>query len=58
MAKWKNLFATTCRFDKKKTADWVIEGPRKVSNQSVISSNHYDFMTFAGGKNQPGINRG
>jgi len=30
-----------CRFDKKKTSDWVIEGPTKVSRHSVISSNHY-----------------
>jgi len=31
----------TCRFDKKKTSDWVIEGPSKISEKSVISSNHY-----------------
>ena len=30
-----------CRFDKKKTSDWVIEGPREISRQSVISLNHY-----------------
>lgn len=30
-----------CRFDKKKTSDWVIEGPREISRQSVISANHY-----------------
>jgi len=30
-----------CRFDKKKTSDWVIEGPTKVSRHSVISANHY-----------------
>src|SRR3954463_7791451 len=27
----------TCRFDKKKTSDWIIEGPTKVSRHSVIS---------------------
>lgn len=31
----------TCRFDKKLTSDWVIEGPRKVNRHSVISANHY-----------------
>ncbi|WP_214072018.1 2Fe-2S iron-sulfur cluster-binding protein [Mucilaginibacter sp. dw_454] len=40
----EDFICNTCRFDKKKTADWVIEGPRKVSNHSVISSNHYDTM--------------
>jgi NADH-quinone oxidoreductase subunit G len=30
-----------CRFDKKKTADWVIEGPTNVSRHSVISANKY-----------------
>ncbi len=40
----EEFICNTCRFDKKKTADWVIEGPRKVSNQSVISANHYDTL--------------
>ena len=30
-----------CRFEKKKTSDWVIEGPTNVSRHSVISANHY-----------------
>ena len=30
-----------CRFEKKKTSDWVIEGPREISRKSVISQNHY-----------------
>ena len=30
-----------CRFEKKKTSDWVIEGPRMISRHSVISANHY-----------------
>jgi NADH-quinone oxidoreductase subunit G len=30
-----------CRFEKKKTSDWIIEGPRDISRKSVISSNHY-----------------
>ena len=31
----------TCRFEKKKTADWVIEGPTAIDRHSVISTNHY-----------------
>lgn len=30
-----------CRFEKKKTSDWTIEGPRVISRQSVISQGHY-----------------
>ena len=32
-----------CRFDKKKTSDWVIEGPTKVDRHSVIAQNHYEL---------------
>jgi NADH-quinone oxidoreductase subunit G len=31
----------TCRFEKKRTSDWVIEGPTKVARHSVISAGHY-----------------
>ena len=31
----------TCRFEKKKSSDWVIEGPREISRHSVISQGHY-----------------
>jgi NADH-quinone oxidoreductase subunit G len=31
----------SCRFDKKKTSDWVIEGATKVNRHSVISQGHY-----------------
>jgi len=30
-----------CRFEKKRSADWVIEGPTHVDRHSVISANHY-----------------
>lgn len=30
-----------CRFDKKKTSDWIIDGPTKIDRASVISQNHY-----------------
>lgn len=42
----EEFICNTCRFDKKKTADWVIEGPRNVSNTSVISSNHYGSLNL------------
>ncbi|GAB3247710.1 2Fe-2S iron-sulfur cluster-binding protein [Larkinella harenae] len=35
------FICNTCRFDHKKTSDWVIEGPTKVSRSSVISANKY-----------------
>ena len=30
-----------CRFEKKQTTDWVIEGPTRVDRHSVISAGHY-----------------
>ena len=30
-----------CRFEKKDTSDWVIEGPTKINRHSVISQGHY-----------------
>jgi NADH-quinone oxidoreductase subunit G len=30
-----------CRFEKKKTSDWTIEGPRVIDRSSVISQGHY-----------------
>jgi NADH-quinone oxidoreductase subunit G len=32
----------TCRFDKKLTSDWIIEGPTKISRHSVIAQGHYE----------------
>lgn len=31
----------TCRFEKKKSSDWIIEGPRKINRHSVIAQGHY-----------------
>jgi NADH-quinone oxidoreductase subunit G len=42
-----------CRYDKKKTSDWVIEGPTKVSRQSVIAQNHYELKEPA---HKPNLN--
>lgn len=32
-----------CRFDHKKTSDWVLEGPSHIDRHSVISANHYEL---------------
>ncbi|QNL51385.1 (2Fe-2S)-binding protein [Olivibacter sp. SDN3] len=40
----EDFICNSCRFEKKNTADWVIEGPRKVANTSVIASNHYSEL--------------
>ncbi len=32
----------TCRFERKKISDWVIEGPSHVNRHSVISQGHYE----------------
>ncbi|MES2560435.1 MAG: Fe-S-binding domain-containing protein, partial [Bacteroidota bacterium] len=37
----EEFICNTCRFDKKKTSDWTIEGPRDIESTSVISANHY-----------------
>lgn len=37
----KEFICDTCRFEKKKTADWVLEEPTAISKQSVIDANHY-----------------
>jgi NADH-quinone oxidoreductase subunit G len=34
----------TCRFDKKKASDWIIDGPSHVSRHSVISQGHYEHL--------------
>ncbi|MBI5540449.1 MAG: (2Fe-2S)-binding protein [Bacteroidia bacterium] len=37
----EEFICNECRFEKKDLKDWVIEGPRKISRESVISQNHY-----------------
>jgi NADH-quinone oxidoreductase subunit G len=37
----KDFICNECRFEKKDTADWTIEGPTVVSRHSVISQGHY-----------------
>jgi len=36
----------TCRFERKKTSHWVIEGPAKINRHSVISAGHYQHLTM------------
>lgn len=38
----EDFICNKCRFSQKLTSDWVIEGPRKISDHSVISQNHYE----------------
>ncbi len=33
-----------CRFERKNTSDWIIEGPSHVNRHSVISQGHYEGM--------------
>ncbi|WP_166332818.1 2Fe-2S iron-sulfur cluster-binding protein [Sphingobacterium chungjuense] len=37
----EEFICNTCRFDKKETSDWTLEDPTKISQESVIASNHY-----------------
>ncbi|MBC5775595.1 (2Fe-2S)-binding protein [Pontibacter sp. KCTC 32443] len=39
----EEFICNTCRFDKKETKDWTIEGPRHIERSSVISANHYEL---------------
>ena len=42
---WDEEFiCNSCRFDHKKTSDWVVEGPSPVHRNSVISQNHYEHL--------------
>ena len=40
----EEFICNECRFEKKDINDWVIEGPRRIKRQSVISANHYEHM--------------
>lgn len=37
----EEFICNTCRFEKKNTSDWIIEGVRNISRHSVISANKY-----------------
>ncbi|MCS7027177.1 MAG: 2Fe-2S iron-sulfur cluster-binding protein [Bacteroidia bacterium] len=36
----KDFICNTCRFEKKKTSDWIIEGNANIKRTSVIAQNH------------------
>lgn len=40
----KEYICDTCRFETKKTSDWIIEKPAEIEETSVIASNHYRKM--------------
>jgi len=40
----EDFICNDCRYDHKKTSDWVIEGPSKIDRASVISQNHYNHL--------------
>ena len=45
--KWgevEEFICNTCRFERKKTSDWTIEGPRHIDRHSVIAQNHYEKL--------------
>jgi NADH-quinone oxidoreductase subunit G len=37
----EEFICNECRFDHKDITDWVIEGPRQIGKDSIISVNHY-----------------
>ncbi|MFN0276695.1 MAG: 2Fe-2S iron-sulfur cluster-binding protein [Chitinophagales bacterium] len=44
--KWNesiDFICNECRFEKKETRDWVIDGPTKIETNSVISQNHLPY---------------
>lgn len=40
----EDFICNECRFHKKETKDWVIEGPANISRHSVISQGHYQKL--------------
>lgn len=40
----KEWICNECRFEKKKSSDWIIEGPTHVNRHSVISQGHYEKL--------------
>ncbi len=40
----EEFICNSCRYDHKKTSDWVIEGPSPIHRNSVISQNHYQNL--------------
>ena len=38
----KDWICNECRFEKKDTADWIVEGPAHINRHSVIAQGHYE----------------
>lgn len=51
----KEFICNECRYDHKTKADWTIEGPRHIANNSVIGQNHYERTDLV--KLQKEVNR-
>ncbi len=43
----KEFICNDCRFNHKNAYEWVVDGPREIKRQSVISANHYEKDTKA-----------
>jgi NADH-quinone oxidoreductase subunit G len=39
----EDFICNDCRFERKKTSDWTVEGPSKINHHSVIVQNHYEL---------------
>lgn len=46
-----------CRFEKKDTADWIIEGPSQIQRTSVIAQGHYAGTVGNAGKSEKLIDK-
>ena len=38
----EDFICNECRFEKKELTDWIIDGPRKIKRQSVVSGSYYE----------------
>jgi NADH-quinone oxidoreductase subunit G len=38
----ESFICNTCRFERKDTKHWLVEGPRKIDRHSVIGAGHYE----------------
>jgi NADH-quinone oxidoreductase subunit G len=38
----EEFICNECRFERKEANDWIIDGPRHIERESVISQNHYE----------------
>jgi NADH-quinone oxidoreductase subunit G len=53
----EEFICNTCRFEKKKVEDWVIEGPSRINRHSVISQGHYEKIAKPGEIFEPLMHR-